>query len=812
MSKFSFKALVPYITAILLFIVITLVYFSPVLEGKKLQQDDIARHKGMSREVTEFREQTGEEALWTNSMFGGMPAYQISVKYKSNLVRFVDDILMLGLPHPANLVFLYMLGFFILMISLRVNPWLGIAGAIAFAFSSYFFIILEAGHNSKAHAIAYMAPVLAGVVLTYRGRYIPGGILTLLFLALEILAGHPQITYYLLMLLIVFGIAEFIQDARNDKLKHFLKASVIVVVAGIIAVLTHVTSLWATWEYGKYTIRGKTELTTEQENRTTGLDKDYATQWSYGISETFTLFIPNFHGGSSHGKLSENSATYKALIRNQVPEAQARRFISGVPTYWGTQPFTSGPVYVGAIVFFLFVFGLIVIRGKLKWWLLAGTILSILLSWGKNFMPLTDFFLEYVPGYNKFRAVSMTLVIAELAMPILALLAADHVLRNVHDKKKLMKALRTAFYICGGLALLFALFPNLFFSFTSPEDARLSQAYPDWLVEAIRQDRKILFRTDAIRSFLFVLIGGALLAGLIYGKIKKSYFFIIFIALILVDMWAVNRRYVDTDDFVASGAVEKPYSPTDADRIIMKDPDPHFRVLNLTVDPFADARTPYFHKSIGGYHGAKLRRYQELYDHQIRERSNMEMLNMLNAKYLIRSDENNKPVAVPNPEALGNAWFVEDYEIVENADQELEALSDLDPEKKAVIDERFAGLLEGFEPDHDAAGSIELTDYAPNRLVYRSEAAADQMAVFSEIYYEKGWKAFIDGEPAPHFRADYVLRAMIVPAGEHEIVFRFEPKVFEVGEKISLASSILLLALVLGGAAYSVREHFRKEE
>ncbi|MEZ5083093.1 MAG: hypothetical protein R2750_06565 [Bacteroidales bacterium] len=550
MKNIQIKKVIPYIAAILLFIALSLAYMSPLFEGKQLRQDDIARHKGMSKEVNDFRDKTGEEALWTNSMFSGMPAYQISVKYKGNLVTYIDQVFKLGLPHPANLVFLYMLGFFILLITLRVNPWLSIAGAIAYGFSSYFFIILEAGHNSKAHAIGYMAPVIAGIILTYRGKYFLGGIVTMLFMALEIKAGHPQMTYYLMMLMIIFAIVQLIQAIRTKQLNLFIKASAIVSLSVIVGVLTHTTNLWATWEYGKETIRGKSELTTEQENRTSGLDKDYATQWSYGISETGTLLIPNFHGGSSQGELSKNSNTYEALVDNQISKKQAEDIIKGMPTYWGSQPFTSGPVYLGAIVIFLFVFGLIYIKGPMKWWLLAGTILSILLSWGKNFMPLTEFFLDYFPGYNKFRAVSMTLVIAEITMPILAFLALNEIFKKEVDKKSVLKALQLSFYIVGGFTLIFALFPGIFFDFSSPNDAQYRQSYPDWLMDAIVLDRASLLRIDAWRSLLFILILTSGIWAYIKGKLKVNVLYIIVIAIVVIDMWSVDKRYLNNDDFV----------------------------------------------------------------------------------------------------------------------------------------------------------------------------------------------------------------------------------------------------------------------
>jgi hypothetical protein len=812
MNNKVIKKIFPYFIAVFAFVIISLAYMNPVLEGKRLQQTDIIKHKGMSKEIFDFREKTGDEPLWTNSMFSGMPAYQISVLYNANLIRHIDTVFRMGLPFPAAMVFLYMLGFFILLMVLRVNPWLGLAGALAFGFSSYFFIIIEAGHNSKAHAIGYMAPVVAGVILAFRGKYILGGIITMLFMALEIRAGHPQITYYLMLLLLLFGIAEFVSSIRKKQLLHFFKAGSVVVVAVLIGVLTNITSLWATYEYGKETIRGATELTANQENRTSGLDIDYATQWSYGIAETGTLLIPNFHGGASGGKLTENSSVFKALVANQVPRNQAREFIKNMPTYWGSQPFTSGPVYAGAIVVFLFVFGLFLVKGPFKWWLLAATVLSILLAWGKNFQPLTDFFLHYFPGYNKFRAVSMTLVIAQFAMPLLAFTAINEIFKGERTKKELLHALKLSLYITGGFSLIFAIMPGAFFSFSSPSDAQYKQSFPDWLMLAIIEDRQSMLRMDALRSLAFILLTAGLMWTLIMGKLKTSYALVGIAALVIFDMWPVNKRYLDNDDFVNKTRMERPYTKTPADELILKDNDPNFRVLNLTVDPFADASTSYFHKSIGGYHGAKLRRYQELYDHHIKRDFNMDVLNMLNTRYVIQPDENRKPTVIPNTRALGNVWFVSEVKMVNNADEEIEALGDFDPEVTAIVDSRFSDALEGFIAEHDPASLITLIEYNPNLLKYQSNTTKDQLAVFSEIYYPHGWNAYINGEPSPHFRANYVLRAMIVPAGKNLIEFRFEPKVYYTGEKISFASSLLLLLMVFGYAAYGIRNYLRKQE
>jgi hypothetical protein len=812
MNKKVIKTVFPYFIAVIVFVIISLAYMNPVLEGKRLQQTDIIKHKGMSKEIFDFREKTGDEPLWTNSMFSGMPAYQISVLYNANLVRHIDTVFRLGLPFPAAIVFLYMLGFFILLMVLRVNPWLGLAGAIAFGFSSYFFIIIEAGHNSKAHAIGYMAPVVAGVILAFRGKYIAGAIITMLFMALEIRAGHPQITYYLMLLLLIFGIAEFISSIRNKQLMHFVKASSVVVAAVLLGVLTNITSLWATYEYGKETIRGKSELTANQENRTSGLDIDYATQWSYGVAETGTLLIPNFHGGASGGKLTENSSTYKALVANQVPRNQAREYIKSMPTYWGSQPFTSGPVYAGAIVVFLFIFGLFLIKGPFKWWLLAATVLSILLAWGKNFQPLTEFFLHYFPGYNKFRAVSMTLVIAQFAMPLLAFIAINEIFKGGRTKKELMHALKLSLYIAGGFTLIFVIMPGAFFSFSSPSDAQYKQSFPDWLMLAIIEDRQSMLRMDAFRSLAFILLTAGLIWTIIMGKLKPGYALVGIAVLVVFDMWPVNKRYLDNSDFVNKTRMERPYTKTAADDLILKDNDPNFRVLNLTVDPFADASTSYFHKSIGGYHGAKLRRYQELYDYHIKQDFNMNVLNMLNTKYVIQPDENRRPTVMPNTLALGNVWFVSEVKMVNNADEEIEALGDFDPEVTAIVDSRFSDHLEGFDAEYDPASGITLIEYQPNHLKYQSNTTKDQLAVFSEIYYPHGWNAYINGEPAPHIRANYVLRAMIVPAGKNLIEFRFEPEVYYTGEKISFASSLLLLLMVFGYAAYAVRDYLRKQE
>ena len=801
MKDFQLKRFIPHLVVVLIFLFVILAYFSPLLEGKRLQQSDITQWRGMSKEITDYRAKTGEEALWTNSMFGGMPAYQISVRHNGNLIRYIDNIFKLGLPHPANLVFIYFIGFFILLMVMKVDPWLALGGALAFTFSSYLFIILEAGHNSKAHAIGYMAPVLAGILLTYRGKYLAGSLLTALFLALELKANHLQITYYLVLMVVMLGIYELIVAVKAKKIPAFAKSTGLLFVAALLALSANITNIWATWEYGKETIRGKSELTSNAEIRTSGLDKDYATQWSYGVGETFSLLIPNVKGGAS-GSIGNNA---KAMGKVDNMYAQS---VAGQNQYWGDQPFTSGPVYVGAIMMFLFVLGMFIYKGKLKWWLLAVTVLSILLAWGKNFMPFTDFFLHYVPGYNKFRAVSMILVIAGLAIPLLGILTLKQIVDNPGILRSKAKYFYTALGLTGGLALVFYLLPQTFFSFLSHMEvsavaeqrksldaAQFTQF--DALIYNLKMARVTIFKADAIRSVLFIVLAAGLLW--LYSRAKMSKWMIVagMIVLLAADVIPIAHRYLNNDNFKKKSIVDNPYQPTAADALILKDVDMNFRVFNTTVNTFQEGHTSFFHKSIGGYHGAKLRRYQELIDHHLSE-GNMDVLNMLNTKYFIVAGQNRMPEPELNMDALGNAWFVDEVKMVENADEEIDALTDFEPEKTAVVDKRFASNVEGFVYKADSSAKIELTAYQPNKLKYSFESATDQLTVFSEIYYDKGWNAYIDGKKSPYFRADYVLRAMVIPAGNHEIEFRFEPKVFAVGEKVAFASSLLLILMLLG--------------
>ena len=808
MKNIQLSAVLPHIVAILLFIIISFAYYSPTLEGKVLRQGDNLQFQGMAKEIVDYRTEYNKEPLWTNSMFGGMPAYLISTIYTTNLLRYVDKYISLTLHPPVKFLFLTLMGFYLLLVvGFRVDPWLAIAGAIGFSFSTYFFNIEAAGHNTKAHAIAYMAPVLMGIVLSFRGKLIWGGVLTSLFLALQIIANHPQITYYTLLIVLLFGLAYLIQAIRDKTLPQFFKTIGVLVFAVIIAVGVNITSLLLINEYGKVSIRGKSELSDDKGNKTSGLDKDYIlNDYSYGIDETMNLFIPNFKGGASGG-LDLDSKTYQELERNNVQGA--KQIVQYSPlAYWGTQRFTAGPVYIGAVVVFLFVLGLFVIKGPIKWWLASAVVLSIMLAWGKNFMFLSDFFIDYFPGYNKFRTVSMILVIAEFAMPLLGILAVKEIMEGKVKKDDLVKALKYTLYIVGGIALFFSVFPGMLLDFTAPIDEQLkSMGWPDQFIQTIHEDRKDLLQGDAFRSLIFVLLTGALLFGFAYNRLKKQYLILALAILLLIDFWPINKRYVNNDNFISKREVKEPFKPTSADLSILQDKDISYRVFNLTVDTFNDGSTSWFHKSIGGYHGAKIRRYQDLITYHI-SKNNERVLNMLNTKYIIVPREGEGPVAQLNTGALGNAWFVNEFSLVNNPDEEIAALAGFNPAEEAIIDKRFEDFVPDLNLENDSISKIALTSYEPNHLVYESTSPSEKMAVFSEIYYDKGWNAYIDGEPVPHFRVNYILRALVVPPGEHSIEFKFHPKTYYTGQKISLASSIILLLSLFGLSFMELKKLF----
>jgi len=807
-AKEILPGIVPIVIAVLLFLILSFAYFPDVLDGKQLSQHDNLTFKGMSKEIVDFREETGEEPLWTNSMFGGMPAYMISTRYKGNLLSRVDRILKLG-PRPVSFLFLYLIGFFILLLAFRVNPWLAIAGAIAFAFSSYNFSIIAAGHNSKAIAIGYMAPVIAGIIYTFRGKRILGAAITGVFLSLQVFAGHPQITYYTLIVVFVFGLFQLYFAIRENYFKDLLITVTILVVTGIIGVAGNSDRILTTMEYSKYTMRSQSELTARAEDQTSGLSKSYATGWSYGVDETFTLLIPNFKGGSNDGSLSENSETYRLFAQNNP--AQASEVIKHLPLYWGTQPSTLGPFYVGAIVIFLFVLGMFILDKRTKWWLFAATVLAIMLSWGRNFMFLTNLFLDYVPGYNKFRTVTMTLVIADLAMPLVAILAVNKVLFGDLNKKQLNDALKWSVGIIGGLALIFALLPDLAGDFVSARDSNMQPAVAD----AFQADRRNILRLDALRSLVFILLPAGLILRNRINRLKVNLAITVLAILFLVDMWPINKRYLNKTHFSNKREASQPFTPSAADQFIMNDPGSNNRVLNLTVPVFQDASTSYFHQSVGGYHGAKMRRYQDLIDTRLTDDFNTlikgiqsqdirkvdstleltNILNMINMKYILLNPET-QPII--NRHAKGNAWFVSEVEVVENADADVKAVAQIDLDKIATLDKRFEASIDVSSLRKDTAAQIRLSDYQPNKLVYHSSSSTRQLAVFSEVYYEEGWQATIDGENANHLRVNYLLRGMVIPEGEHEIVFNFRPQSYYAGQKISKISSLLLIFIFLG--------------
>lgn len=807
------KIILPHLLAAIIFAIVSFAYFYPVLEGKVLRANDSMVSKINSKEIQDYRDKYGKEPLWTNSIFGGMPAYLISTRYPGNLIKHVDTVIR-QFKMPVSVLFVSMLGFYILLLIFGLNPWLAITGALAYGLSSFFFQILGAGHNTQAIALAYMPPMIGGIYYAYRRDALKGALLTAFFLALEIQANHPQITYYAMLCLLVFGIVEFIWAVKNKTVFKFLKTSGILIIPFIIAIGINFASLYTTYEYGKYSIRGKSDLVKENKNKTSGLDKDYILFWSYGVNETFNMLIPNYKGGSSK-PFDRNSNTVKALRQNNAPADAANQ----LQRYWGTQPGTDGPHYVGAIVLFLFILGLIVVKGPEKWWLLAATVLSIMLAWGKNFLPLSNLFIDLFPGYNKFRAVTMILVIAEFCIPLLGFLALRNIFNGSLKRNEILKSLKIATGITGGFILLILIIPGIAGSFLSPYEAGL----PDWLRSAMIADRKMLLRVDSLRSLIFILLAAGVILGFLFEKIRINQAIAITALLIVFDLWLVDRRYLNADRFERPAVVARAFTPTAADTYILKDKS-IYRVLNLTVSTFNDnSPTSYFHKSVGGYHGAKMERYQEFIDSALsrnidtlRTSASLEQfqnglnkaygLNMLNAKYVIYN-----PQAPPliNLSVLGNAWFVEKPILVDNANQEISSLDSFNPSKEALIDKSFSDQItrQSFSPVE--SDKIELVSYLPNELKYKYSAREDQLAVFSEIYYPAGWKSYIDGKESRYFRADYILRAMIVPAGDHEIRFSFEPASYITGNKISLGSSILLILLIAG--YFSIRIFKRPE-
>lgn len=799
MEKSWIKRLLPYAAVIAVFAIISVGYFLPeLIEGKVLFQGDTRQGIAIAHEINEFKDATGEVSRWTNSAFGGMPTYQIAPGYDSTkIVNLINGFFTLFLPEPAGYIFLMLFGFFLLLKAFGLRNEIAVLGAVAYAFSSYFFIIIEAGHIWKFITLAYIPPTIAGIVWAYRGRYLLGGAVAALFATYQIMSNHIQMTYYFLFVVAALVIAYFIQDLREKRLDSFFKASGILVVSALIAVAINSSNLYHTYEYSKESIRGKGGLTIANDNVTPaaqseGLDRDYIVQWSYGKDETWTLLVPNVKGGST-GYLMED----KAAMDQIKPEY--RQTLGQMNQYWGDQPFTSGPVYVGAFVLFLFILSLFIVRGPLKWALLAVCILTIFLSWGRNMMWFTNLFIDYFPMYDKFRTVSSILVVPEFIIPLLAVLGLNEIVKNPKLLIERKRDVLVSFLLTGGVSLVIALVPGLFFDFFSAQEANafLPQAVNNpqvaEILENLETARKYVISMDGWRSFIIIALGCALLWLYAKQKIGAKLMLGVLIILCTVDMWNVNKRYLSGKDFHNKSVQDQTFTPSAVDQEILKDKSPNYRVYNTAVNSFNDPMTSYYHKSVGGYHAAKLRRFQDLIDHQL-SNGNKHVLDMLNTKYIIIPDQGDGTLPLyKNPDALGNAWFVNEVKWADTPNDEMKDLTDFNPATTAIVGKEYESALKASAVSKDSTASITLTTYHPNKLVYTSNNTSEGLGVFSEIYYPYGWKATIDGKDASILRVDYLLRGLIIPAGKHEIVFTFDPQSLKITETLAYAASILLI-------------------
>lgn len=818
------------VIAIVLFLLLSLIYFvTPVTQGLVLSGSDNTTGIGLGQEIANYQEKTGETSRWTNAIFSGMPTFQIAPNYSSrSVLGSVRTIYELGLTGAVMYVFILLLGFYILMRVMRFKPTLAVLGAVAWAFSSYFFIIIGAGHIWKVLTLAFIPPTIAGMILCYRGKYIWGGVTTALFMAFQILSNHLQMTYYFGFVMLLMFLAYLIQAVRQNALPRFFKATGVFAIALIIALAANLPSLYHTYEYSKESMRGKASLESTSTPQKSGLSKDYITQWSYGIGETWTLLVPNAKGGASVPIAANDKAMEKA-------NPQYQQIYQQIGQYWGDQPGTSGPVYVGAFVLFLFILSLFVLKGPMKWCLFAATVLSIVLSWGHNFSALTDFFIDYMPMYNKFRTVASILVVAEFTIPLMAVMALAKIIQEPDALKKNKKGLYTSFALTGGIALLFALFPTLFFSsYTSTnETTQIGRAFGDnpdvgnAIISNLSEMRRAIFTADAWRSFFIILIGFALLLAYKARKLKAAPLTILITALCLIDMYSVNRRYLNDDNFQEPTANERQFAKTSADEMILRDKSLDYRVLNLSRNTFNENETAFYHKSIGGYHPAKLGRYQDLIVTSISPeiqdlmqsfgaskgdisrldfKTICPVLNMLNDKYFILGTQDGQQFAVQNPAAFGNAWFVNKLQYVNAPNEEIAMLKAIDPRKVAVVDKQYEKALAGaLSPGTmDSLSSVKLTQYAPNELHYQTSSKQGAVAVFSEIYYP-GWKATIDGKPLELGRVNYVLRAAYIPAGQHKIMMEFRPASVKITEAIAYAALVLLALGFLGALYFSCR-------
>ena len=811
------KKLIPHAIALLLFIGMSLAYFYPVAQGKKMVQQDITLYSGMAKKQNDYRDQTGKELYWTDNAFAGMPTYLLGARYPHSYIKTLDRTLRF-LPRPADYLFLYFLGIYVLLLVLRVNWKLAILGAIAFGFSTYLIIILGVGHNAKAHAIAYFPLVLAGILLTFRKNYIWGFLLTAVAMSLEVMTSHPQMTYYLMLLVLVLGAVYLSKAYQEKQIPHFFKSVGLLIVAVVLSLGVNSASLMTTKEYADWSIRGKSELTVNPDGtkkKREGLSKKYITEYSYGKTETFNLLIPRFMGGGDAENFGTDSKTFNFLLQNNYSVAKARETVRRLPGYWGDQPILAAPAYVGAVIIFLALLALFLVKDRTKWWLVGGILMSLLLSWGKNLNFLTDFMIDYFPFYNKFRAVSSIQVILELCIPILGILGLAALFRkerNTTEEKQ--KALYISTGIIAGIILFFLLFKSSLFNFEGPGDKGINPVF----LEILKEDRSAIFSQDAIRSLLLILATAGVLWALIHKKIKENIVIVIIGGLLLFDLVGVAQRYVydDGDRYVTKAEFDNPFETYEVDRNILKDKG-HYRVFEPRLR-LAHSRTAYFHNTLGGYHAAKPRQFQELYDFYLDygrkfefNARNVNILNMLNVKYTIdeKRDEQGRTIGlvkIKNPYPNGNAWFIEKVNFVETADEELLSLYGFDTKNEVLFRKKQEGATTIKNVyGKDSLASVTLTNYKPDNLEYTTENSKQGFAVFSEMHYPHGWNAYIDGKLVPHYRVNYVLRGLEVPAGKHTVQFKFEPEVVKNGITVSLTSSIILMLLILGGIYYEFR-------
>ena len=814
MNKDLLRKCLPYVVAIALFALLSCIYCAPVFQGKELYAGDNLRFKEAVHESSKYHQETGEYTWWTGSMFAGMPNFQIGgAHYKSNdLMKPFTRLL-----HPSHntrlplVLMLYFCCFFILLRSLDIDRWLSIIGALATGFSSYFFIIEPAGHHTKAWSIALMAAVIAGFFFIYRKRYGLGVSVTMIFTAMGF-SPHPQMAYYVFMLIGVLFIGELYTHIKEKRYRDLIVATALFAGSAFIGMGTGTSNIFANNEYVKETMRGgHSDIVSENNNDAAkGLSLDYMTAWSYGIDESLTFLIPGFMGNASGYDVGTDSELYRQLTSKGVSKNDARQFCQNAPTYWGEQPFTAGPVYAGAAVCFLFILGLLLVKGPRKWALLAATFFSFALSWGKNWMWMTELFYNWFPMYGKFRSVSSILIVAEITMPLLGFMAVKQIMDGQTDRKELNRSIYISAGLTGGLCLILALFGGSMFSFVSSNDASLQSQLPDWAFSAIIAERASILRSDSFRSLLFIILAAGTVWMFGNGKLKKTWMIAALGIIVVADMWPVDKRFFNDSNFVSHKQFQNDFATLPYEQAIMADTDPHFRVLNLTTSTFNDSRTSYNLKSLGGYSAAKLRRYQDIIDVYL-SKVDIDIISMLNGKYIITSGEDGRAVPMRNTAALGNAWFVDSLVIAGNPKEECYALGDINLSNTMVVGEDYKQFVSNFKPA--AQGStIKLTSYLPDALTYTSQSQSDGTVVFSEIFYPYGWKAYIDGKPAELFRANYLLRAMNIPAGKHDIRMEFRPDSVRKGNIVASVFILIMYAIIIGMIAGTLIKRGRRSK